>query len=204
MRTCVRHATLIAAIVVAVAAVSTTVSATMRPPVGDLGARHVIDIAEDTLAPLFDALRAARSSTEATGVEQRIWEVWMHSGDAGVDQLLSQSVTAMQSGKLQDSLALLDAVVSKAPKFAEGWNKRATVLYMVGELDRSLADIEKVLALEPRHFGAISGIGLIKVQQGDSAAALLAFKKVLEIYPLSPGALQNVDALEKRLQGDPT
>ncbi len=86
----------------------------------------------------------------------------------------------------------------------EGWNKRATVLYIVGDLDRSLADIGKVLALEPRHFGAFSGIGLIEVAKGNKQKALDAYRKVIEVYPLSQGAIQNIESLEKEVEGDPT
>jgi tetratricopeptide (TPR) repeat protein len=110
----------------------------------------------------------------------------------------------MQAQKYQDALAVLDVIVAKKPDFAEGWNKRATVLYIIGDLDGSMADIGKVLALEPRHFGAISGIGLIQAAKGNKAAALEAYRKVIEIYPLSQGAIQSIESLEKEVEGDPT
>jgi tetratricopeptide (TPR) repeat protein len=152
---------------------------------------------------LFVELRDAKDLTAARTVEQQIWEAWLASGDAGVDGLTRRAIAAMQTSRLEDALATLDAVVSKAPAFAEGWNKRATVLYMLGQYDRSLEDCGKVLALEPRHFGALSGIGLIRIAKGDMAGALLAYRKVIEIYPLSPGARANIEALEKELDGEP-
>lgn len=160
--------------------------------------------APEVLTTLFAELKAAKSPVDAVSTEHKIWDAWIKSGDAAVDDLVTKAQTAMAVGQLDQSIALLDAVVQKAPDYSEGWNKRATALYMVGDYNRSMADIEKVLRLEPRHFGAISGIGLIKIAKGDKAGALAAFKKVLEIYPLSAGALQNVEALEKLLQGQPT
>lgn len=156
------------------------------------------------LDKLFIDLKAASSEPTALAIEQSIWLAWLQSGDAEVDKLTQQAIASMQARKFEDALAILDAVVLKAPGFAEGWNKRATVLYIVGEHDRSLADINKVLALEPRHFGALSGIGLIKVAIGDKAAALAAYRKVLDIYPLSGGARLSVEQLSKELEGDPT
>ena len=75
--------------------------------------------------------------------------------------LLMGSVPAM-------AMPILDDIVARLPDWAEGWNKRATVLYLIGEYDRSLADCDRVLALEPRHFGALAGTarGARRLPQG--------------------------------------
>lgn len=156
------------------------------------------------LQQLFSDLRAATDPAAARQIELRIWDAWLHSGDDSVDRLTREAIAAMQANQLQVALAMLDVVVSKAPRFAEGWNKRATVLYMIGQLDRSLEDCGKVLALEPRHFGALAGVGLIRIGKGDKKGAMSAYRKVIEIYPLSPGARANLEALEQAVEGDPT
>lgn len=158
----------------------------------------------EELNALFVDLKAAKSSTEARVTELKIWDAWIKSGNDETDKLMNLAILSMQAQKYQDALAVLDVVVGKQPGYAEGWNKRATVLYIVGELDRSLADIDKVLALEPRHFGAISGIGLIQAAKGNKPAALKAYRHVIEIYPLNQGANQNIESLEKEVEGDPT
>jgi tetratricopeptide (TPR) repeat protein len=155
------------------------------------------------LDSLFAELKSAGDVASARTIEQEIWNAWLASGDDGIDRLMGQAIAAMQASQLQIALAMLDAVVSKAPAFAEGWNKRATVLFMLGQHDRSLEDCGKVLALEPRHFGALSGVGLIRIAKGDMAGALSAYRKVIEIYPLSQGARANIEALEKELDGEP-
>ncbi|MEZ5923498.1 MAG: tetratricopeptide repeat protein [Hyphomicrobiaceae bacterium] len=156
------------------------------------------------LDSLFATLKAAQSEPEARVAELAIWAAWIKSGSDEIDKLTGLALEAMQTQDYQEALATLDVVVAKMPDFAEGWNKRATVLYIVGDLDRSMADIDKVLALEPRHFGAISGIGLIQIAKGNKPAALEAYRKVIEIYPLSPGALQSIESLQKEVEGDPT
>lgn len=152
---------------------------------------------------LFAELKAAKDLVAAQQVEFRIWDAWVKSGDAEVDKLVGLAVVDMQDGNHADALAVLDVVVAKKPDYAEGWNKRATVLYLMGELDRSLADIRQVLLLEPRHFGAISGLGLIEVAKGDPKGAIEAYRKVIEIYPMNATARQSIDSLEKVIEGEP-
>jgi tetratricopeptide (TPR) repeat protein len=155
------------------------------------------------LDALFAELKSAKSSTEAQQVEFRIWNAWIKSGDAEIDKLVGLAIVGMQEGNHTDALAVLDVVVAKKPDFAEGWNKRATVLYLMGELDRSIADIRHVLLLEPRHFGAISGLGLIEVAKGDPKGAIEAYRKVIEIYPMNSNAQKSIESLEKAVAGEP-
>ncbi len=140
------------------------------------------------LDDLFARLAVAEEAGDARTVERLIWAEWLRSGDGETDVLMKRAITAMAAQHFGKALEILDTVVARAPGFAEGWNKRATVLYLVRRFDESLADIERVLALEPRHFGAISGVALIRLAQGDKAAALAAVLRALEIYPLLPGA----------------
>lgn len=161
--------------------------------------------AADQRAPeldrLFAALRVAGSAAEAGAVEGQIWRLWASSGDPQVDALMRTGISAMESGLVQVAIERFSEVVERAPRFAEGWNKRATALYLDGDLAASMADIERTLALEPRHFGAISGMGLIFLRRGDLVGALGAFERVLEIHPRSPSARVHVRRIRERLRG---
>ena len=100
-------------------------------------------------------------------------------------------------------MPLLDDIVARAPDWAEGWNKRATLLYLLGEHDRSLADIDRTLALEPRHFGALAGIGLIRIAKGEHRAALAAFRRALAINPFLKERFGLIPALEREVGEKP-
>jgi tetratricopeptide (TPR) repeat protein len=91
-------------------------------------------------------------------------------------------------------------LIDHAPKFAEAWNRRATINYITGKLDQSLSDIDKVLELEPRHFGALSGLGMIRKDRGDERGALEAFRDALAINPYMSNVRDAVRALEKDLE----
>jgi tetratricopeptide (TPR) repeat protein len=87
------------------------------------------------------------------------------------------------------------------PNFAEGWNKRATVYYMMGDFDASVADIQKTLTLEPRHFGALSGLGLIYDALDKPAAAVKVWQKALEINPHMQSIRHRIEEIQAEEKG---
>lgn len=162
------------------------------------GGPATADQKDPRLDGLFEQLRATASHPEAQIVEAQIWLIWMEAKDGPTDTLMQLGLAAMQAGNLAGALELFDAVTVQKPDFAEGWNKRATVLYMLGAYDRSAEDVAKVLALEPRHFGALAGLGLIDMERDRSEAAIDAFEKALALHPQMPGVKQRLDTLKKK------
>ncbi len=153
------------------------------------------------LGPLFDQLKAAPDEDAADRAEQQIWRLWIVSGNEEVDRLMAIGLNAMAGRDLALALTAFDEMVKRAPNFAEGWNKRATVHYLLGEFEKSAGDIEKTLALEPRHFGALSGLGLVNLALGREAAALDAFEAALKIHPYLPGADSTIKELREKVKG---
>ena len=158
------------------------------------------DQRDERLDPLFKELREASNPMQAALLERRIWGIWLQSGDDELDQLLLQGVRAMEISDTDQALAVFDQVVERAPEFAEGWNKRATVHWLRDEYAESMLDIQRTLELEPRHFGALSGMGLIFDELEDSVGALRAFQAVLRINPQARGAQARVEALQAELK----
>lgn len=153
------------------------------------------------LAPLFAILKATEDPVEAQVAEHQIWQIWMTSDDDTVTLLMIQGVQAMSEQDLEAALRIFSEMVEIAPDFAEGWNKRATVLYMVGAYPESIADIDRTLALEPRHFGALSGLGLCNAELEQEEAALDAFERALIINPHLAGARANAELMRQRIKG---
>ncbi len=154
------------------------------------------------LDDLFARLLMARDFRAAQGIELNIWGIWIESSDPAVEILMEQGLTAMARRDMRAALGKFDQMVKIAPAFAEGWNKRATVHYLLGNYVESLHDIGKTLALEPRHFGALSGRGLVYLELEDEELALGSFEGALNIHPRLPGAGHNVKSLRRQLENN--
>jgi tetratricopeptide (TPR) repeat protein len=152
------------------------------------------------LDDLFERLKAASNYGVAQPIEAAIWGIWGETDDTAVRILMDDGVAAMARRDYRAALEKFDQVVTIAPGFAEGWNKRATVDYLIGLYPASLGDIAKTLALEPRHFGALSGRGLVYIELDEEQLALESFEAALAIHPNQPGAAMNAKVLRKRVQ----
>jgi len=135
------------------------------------------------LDALFKGLKAARADDEADELVGRIWETWTHSGRPDVDRLMEEGIGYLAIRHLGAARERFSQAIEAAPGFAEAWNKRATVHFLMNEHEQSLADIEQVLALEPRHFGALAGRGMIHAQAGRWKEALEAYSQALAVNP---------------------
>ena len=151
---------------------------------------------------LFGELKRERNERAAERIASRIQEQWSRSGSASVDLLMLWSQEAMQAKKFAVALDFLDRVTVLQPKVAEGWNRRATVHFMMQSFGKSMSDIERTLRLEPRHFGALSGMGMILKETGRKEAALHAYERVLAVYPMMRSAQGEVATLSEDLAGE--
>ncbi len=163
------------------------------------GAVAWADQSDTRLAPLFDILKETKNPLEARLAEQQIWTIWMSSEDATASLLMHKGVEAMAAEDLKGALQIFSKLVEIAPDFAEGWNKRATVLFLLGAYPESIADIDRTLELEPRHFGALSGLGLCNTELDHDEAALDAFERALTVNPHMNGARANAEFLRRRI-----
>jgi tetratricopeptide (TPR) repeat protein len=157
------------------------------------------DQTDQRLDDLFNTLQTSQDSAELSEVEAAIWEIWYDSGDQDIDALMLEAGGLVAAGRLGAAEELYARIIELAPKFSEGWNRRATVRFYQQDYDGSLADIEQTLMLEPRHFGAIWGLGMILGMQQDYQRAIYAFEKLLEIKPNARDARPRIKLLKEAL-----
>ena len=145
---------------------------------------------------LFNDLKI-NNTVPSSKIEQKIWEIWStHPTDQKLTKMLAQGSALMNSQMFKEALIIFDQVIDLDPEWAEAWNKRATVLYLVGEYQKSQNDIDQVLKLEKRHFGALAGQGLVNIELKNYEKAITSYKKAKEIYP----SMKSPEIMIKKLE----
>ncbi len=155
---------------------------------------------DPSLDGLFGQLREVPDPATARGIEAEIWGLWTTHEDEAINGLMEQGLFAMARRDYVEALGVFEVMVVQAPSFAEGWNKRATVHWLLGNRQDSLADIARTLALEPRHFGALSGRGLVYTELEEWDLALDSFEAALAVNPTMRGPRTNAEAIRHLLQ----
>ncbi len=134
---------------------------------------------------LFKKLNKAENQEEISDIIKNIWDIWYEVDDPKVIEYFEKGIQAMRIRNYPLAVRFFNNLIEEDPNFAEAWNKRATVYFMMGDFDKSMQDIIKTLELEPRHFGALDGMGLIFIHQGQYQQAIDVYDKMLEIFPFS-------------------
>ncbi|CAH2403389.1 tetratricopeptide repeat protein [Mesorhizobium escarrei] len=177
-------------------------SASLPAQADDAVAPPVATTREARLDQLFVDLKRERNEKAAERIAARISHEWSQSGSASIDLMMQWSQKAAEDKKFDVALDFLDQVVTLQPAYAEGWNRRATVHFMMNNFGKSMADIDRTLQLEPRHFGALSGLAQIMAVTGHKQSALEAWQRVLSIYPMMRSAQDQVGTLSEELAGE--
>ena len=155
-----------------------------------------------TMADVTLLVRALRDADEDTRdqAERAIWRIWARSGDQEVDRLYQTGIQQMNAGELQPSIVTFTRIIELKPDFAEGWNKRATLYFLVGDLRKSLADCDEVMKRNPYHFGALAGYAQIYVRLEYYDRALEYSRRALKVNPNMDGVRRNIDLIERLLE----
>ncbi len=155
-------------------------------------------LAED-LPLLQEALRDPDVVVRALA-ERSIWNVWGRSGDPEIDRLYEQGLAKVEAQDYREAIEIFSEIIRKKPDFPEGWNKRATLYYLIGEFEKSLADCDEVIKRNPDHFGALSGYGMIYLRLDRPELALQYFERALAVNPNMPQIEMAIEELRQFLK----
>ena len=153
------------------------------------------------LNQLFKELKKSNNSFIAFEIEMKIWDIWStHPTQKELTESLANGSNLMSRGELEKAYEIFSVIIDSAPDWAEGWNKRATVLYLMGRYQESLEDIDEVLKHESRHFGALSGQGLVQTALENYEKAIKSYEAVQKIYPSIKSAEVMIPQLKKLIK----
>ena len=151
---------------------------------------------------LLDQLAYSENPSSAGLIRRKIWSLWLEGYiDKANKAKIDQALNLFNAGKLEKAKVAFSEIIELDPNYVEGWNKRATVRFLLGDFYGSLKDIEEVLKRQPRHFGAISGSGLIHIHNSDFREAYKSYKRLTEIDPHNEDGKRFLPMLENKIYG---
>jgi tetratricopeptide (TPR) repeat protein len=154
-----------------------------------------------TLDEMFARLRASEDPAEAKGIARLIERRFANSGSPTADLLTDRARQALTAQDFPLAAELMDRVTALEPNWSEGWNRRATVFWLLTAKDDAIADLQRALVLEPRHFEAWAAMGRIYESLDDKARALAAYRRAQALYPKMEKVGEAVDRLAPEVDG---
>ena len=156
---------------------------------------------KEEIDKLFIQLKSALNFENSKEIEDKIWDLWTtHPSKDNLTKLLADGSSAMMKNNLDTALNKFTEAIKLDPSWAEAWNKRATVLYLMGKYDLSQADIDKVLMIEKRHFGALAGQGLVQTALKNYQKAIDSFIEAHKVHPFMKSPLIMIEKLKLQIK----
>ena len=132
--------------------------------------------------------------------EYALWAIWSQSGDAAVDTMLEDGKNLLKNEAYQEAVEQFTSVIEAAPNFAEGYNQRAIVHFMLEEWSKAVRDCKQTVSLNSDHFGAFAGMGHAYLRLGKIDEAIEAYKQALKINPSLISIAEAIMRLRSRTQ----
>ena len=159
------------------------------------------DDSKKEIDKLFIQLKSSLNFENSKKIEEKIWNIWVtHPSQNNLTKLLADGSSAMMDNKLDAAYDKFSKVIELDPNWAEAWNKRATVLYLMGKYELSQADIDKVLLIEKRHFGALTGQGLVQIALKNYQKAMDSYIEAHKVHPFMKSPLIMIEKLQLQIK----
>jgi tetratricopeptide (TPR) repeat protein len=150
---------------------------------------------------LFAQLKAAETAEDAKPLEAQILASFQRSGSPSIDVLMTRAEAAQTAGKKDVARHLLDEITAIAPRFAEGWHRRALMQQEAGEDGAALVSLQKAVELNPRHFEAMTQLGEMLEDFGQKEEALKLYRRAIALDPQFEGLQRHIDGLSRAVEG---
>jgi Flp pilus assembly protein TadD len=154
------------------------------------------------LQVLFGQLAKAGSPDEARPIEEKILTLFLESGSASVDLLMTRAAAALADGDADTARKILDMVTQIAPDYAEGWHQKGRLQAVAGDDEGAIISLQKAVTLNPRQFAALAELGAILSEYGDKRDALTILRKAMVLDHNFAGLDREVQKLSRDVEGE--
>jgi tetratricopeptide (TPR) repeat protein len=154
------------------------------------------------LGALFGQLGKAGSPEEARPIEEKILALFLESGSASVDLLMTRAAATLADGDTDTARKILDIVTQIAPNYAEGWHQRGRLQAVAGDDEGAIISLQKAVTLNPRQFAALAELGSILSEYGDKRDALAILRKAIALDRHFIGLDREVQKLSHDVEGE--
>ncbi|HEX3430344.1 MAG TPA: tetratricopeptide repeat protein [Rhizomicrobium sp.] len=165
-------------------------------------AKNLVPRPPSELEALFGQLAKATSPDEARPIEEKILTLFLESGSASVDLLMTRAAAALADGDSDTARKILGVVTQVAPNYAEGWHQRGRLQAVAGDDEGAIVSLQKAVTLNPRQFAALAELGAILSEYGDKRDALTILRKAITLDRHFVGLDQEVQKLSRDVEGE--
>ena len=150
---------------------------------------------------LFAQLKAAETHEDAKPIEAQILASFQASGSPTIDLLMHRAEAAQAAGNKDVARHLLDEVTALAPRYGEGWHRRALVLAEAGDVANAMRALQQVVLVNPRQFAAMAELADMLEDIGKQPEALALYRRIQDLDPQFDGLKRHIDALSRDVEG---
>jgi tetratricopeptide (TPR) repeat protein len=130
--------------------------------------------------------------------EHALWSLWFRSGTPEANHEVCRGTKALNRRDFEHALTHFNRAVDLDPAFAEAYNQRAIVHYLLERYEDSVEDCRRAVSRMPCHFGAWAGMGHCYAHLGRNDEAIRSYEKALEINPRLEGVRQGIESLRAK------
>jgi tetratricopeptide (TPR) repeat protein len=156
---------------------------------------------EQSNAVLGRALRD-RDLAVRSMAEDALWAIWFRADTPEHNQRLEQVRHLIGREQLEQAETLVKRLIADAPNFAEAYNQRAFILFLLGRFAESADECERVLARNPYHIGAIEGLAKCQLHLKRPRDALKSLRRAFKLRPHNAALGDSIHELETQIDSD--
>jgi tetratricopeptide (TPR) repeat protein len=134
--------------------------------------------------------------------EDALWAVWFRADTPEHNQRLEQVRRLIGNEQLDQAEAMVTRLIADAPNFAEAYNQRAFILFLLGRFAESAEECQRVLKRNPYHIGAIEGLAKCQLNLNRPADALKSLRRAYRLRPHNKALGESIHELEAQIEPD--